>query len=178
MSLTNLRPHPCIDYCLYIADSSRQLSDTDESMYIILNTGKPIMRSLPRNSVIGYQTLVIWLKNYWKLHWATNYLYSIWEIEYWCVSQFFSSPEPKLRVSLYDRTRAGVSVRASVCAFLLSNMNISETSLPIVIEFHLEHHWGGGLAALGFGLDRTRTLVSMPTDSSHKVIIGKTLWPL
>ena len=49
----------------------------------------------------------------------------------------------------------------------LSNMNISETSWPIVIKFHYKHHWGGGLAALGFGLDRIRTLVSMATDSSQ-----------
>ena len=48
---------------------------------------------------------------------------------------------------------------ASVRAFTISNMNISETSWPIVIKFHLEHHWGGGLATLGFGLDRIRTLV-------------------
>ena len=35
--------------------------------------------------------------------------------------------------------------------FTLSDMNISETSWPIIIDFHLKHHWGGGLAALGFG---------------------------
>ena len=67
------------------------------------------------------------------------------------------------------------SVRPSVCEFTLSSMNISETSLPIVIKFHLEHHWGEGLAALGFGVDRIRNLVSMATDSSHRVIMGKTL---
>ena len=39
----------------------------------------------------------------------------------------------------------------------------------------LKHHWGGGLAALGFGPDRIRTLVSMATDSSHRVIMGKIL---
>ena len=54
-------------------------------------------------------------------------------------------------------------------------MNISEISLPIVIKFHQEHHWGRGLAALGFGPDRIRTLVSMATDSSYRVIMGKTL---
>ena len=43
---------------------------------------------------------------------------------------------------------------ASVCVFTLSNMNISGTSWPINIKFHLEHHWGRGLASLGFGLDR------------------------
>ena len=62
---------------------------------------------------------------------------------------------------------------ASVRAFTLSNISISETSWPIVIKFHLGHHWGGGLAALGFGPDRIRTLVSMLTDSSHRVIMGK-----
>ena len=66
-------------------------------------------------------------------------------------------------------------VHASLCASTLSNMNISETSWPIVIKFHLELHWGGGLAALVFGLDRIRTLVSMAIDSSHRVIMGKTL---
>ena len=68
-----------------------------------------------------------------------------------------------------------VSVRPSVRLSTLSNINISETSLPIIIKFHQEHHWGGGLTALGFGLDRIRTLVSMATDSSHRVIMGKIL---
>ena len=67
------------------------------------------------------------------------------------------------------------SMRESVCASTLSNMNISETSFQIVIKFHLEHHCGGGLAAYGFGPDLIRTLVSMATDSSHRVIMGKTL---
>ena len=49
------------------------------------------------------------------------------------------------------------SLRAFIHASTLSNMNMSETSWTIVIKFHLEHHWGGGLAALGFGLDRIRT---------------------
>ena len=57
----------------------------------------------------------------------------------------------------------------------LSNMNISETSWPIIIKFYQEHYWGGGLTALGFGPDRIRTLVSMATDSSHRVIMGKIL---
>ena len=45
----------------------------------------------------------------------------------------------------------------------------------MLIRFHLEHHWGGGLASLGFGPDRIRNLVSMATDSSHRIIMGKTL---
>ena len=65
---------------------------------------------------------------------------------------FFSSPEPKAHgeLKVWDSSRRP-SVRLSVRPFTLSNMNISETSGPIIIKFHQEHHWGGGLTALGFG---------------------------
>ena len=52
-------------------------------------------------------------------------------------------------------------------------MNISATSWPIGMKFYLKHHWGGGKASVGFDPDRIRTLVSMATDSSHRVIMGK-----
>ena len=39
----------------------------------------------------------------------------------------------------------------SVCLFTFSNLNISATSGPIVTKFYLNHHRGGGKAALGFG---------------------------
>ena len=48
-------------------------------------------------------------------------------------------------------------------------MNISKTNRLIATKFYLKHHLGGGLAALGFGPDRVRTLVSMATESSHRV---------
>ena len=64
-------------------------------------------------------------------------------------------------------------MRPCVRASTLSNMNISETSRPITTKFYLKHHWGGGKAALGFDADQIRTLVSMATDSSHRVIMGK-----
>ena len=74
------------------------------------------------------------------------------------------------------------SVRACVGAcvrvFTLSNMNISETNGSIATKFYLKHHLGGGLAALGFGPDRIRTLVSMATENSHRVIMVKTVSPL
>ena len=54
-------------------------------------------------------------------------------------------------------------------------MNISETSGQIATKFYLKHHWVGGKDALGFGPDRIRTLVSMATDFSHRVIMGKML---
>ena len=66
------------------------------------------------------------------------------------------------------------SVRPCVHAFTFSNMNISVTSGPIVTRFYLKHHLDGGKAALCFGPDRIGTLVSMPTDSSHRVIMGQT----
>ena len=42
------------------------------------------------------------------------------------------------------------------------------------MKFYLKHHWGGGKASVGFDPDRIRTLVFMATDSSHRVIMGKT----
>ena len=68
-------------------------------------------------------------------------------------------------------------MRPLVCplvrALTLSNMNTSTTSGPIVTRFYLKHQWGGGKAALCFQPDRIGTLVSMATDSSHRVIMGK-----
>ena len=57
-------------------------------------------------------------------------------------------------------------------------MNISETNGLIATKFYLKHHSGGGLAALGFGPVRIRTLVSMATESSHRVMMVKTVSPL
>ena len=57
-------------------------------------------------------------------------------------------------------------------------MNISETNGSIATKFYLKHHLGRGFAALGFGPDWIRTLVSMATKSSHRVIMEKTVSPL
>ena len=70
------------------------------------------------------------------------------------------------------------SVRPSVHTSTLTNMNISKTRGPTAIKFNLKHHWGEGKAALGFGSDRIRTLVSMATESSQRVIMVKTLLAL
>ena len=95
-------------------------------------------------------------------------------------SLIFSSPELMAhKVSLWDGRRAGVRpsvracTRASVRVLTLSNTNISATSGPIATKFYLKHQWGGGKAALGFWPDRIGNLVSMATDSSHRVIMGK-----
>ena len=66
------------------------------------------------------------------------------------------------------------SVRPLVRPFTLSNMNISATSWLIGMKFYLKHHLGGGKASVGFKPDWNRTLVSMATDSSHRVTMGKT----
>ena len=65
-------------------------------------------------------------------------------------------------------------MRASVGVLTLSNMNISATGWRIGMKIYLKHPWDGGKASVGFDLDRIRTLVSMATDSSHRVIMGKT----
>ena len=52
-------------------------------------------------------------------------------------------------------------------------MSISATSWPIGMKFYLKHHLGGGKASVDFDLDRIRTVVSMATYSSHRVIMGK-----
>ena len=66
------------------------------------------------------------------------------------------------------------SLRPSVRVLTLSNMNISATSRRIGMKFNLKRLWGGRKASVGFDPDRIRTLVSMATDSSHRVIMGKT----
>ena len=88
---------------------------------------------------------------------------------------FFSSPEPKAHGELivYQSSR-----RASVRPLTLSNMNFSATSRPIATKFYLKHHCVGGKAASDFWPDRIGTLVSMATDSSHRVIMGKILLAL
>ena len=93
---------------------------------------------------------------------------------------FLAHLSRRLLVSLEYTSRAivCVSVSVSVCLSTLSNINISETSGLIATKFYLKHHWDGGMAALGFESDRIGTLVSMATDSSHRVIMGKTLLAL
>ena len=66
----------------------------------------------------------------------------------------------------------------SVGAFTLANTNISKTSMSMAIKFYMKHHWGGGLPTVGFEADRFRTMVSMATESSHRVIMKKMLWQL
>ena len=100
------------------------------------------------------------LKNQWIMLWPVF------------ISAFISSPWPKATDDLIEWNS---SRRPSIHTFkheylwdyLADQDQISSGAL-----------FGRGLAALGFGLDRIRTLVSMATDSSHRVIMGNILWPL
>ena len=60
--------------------------------------------------------------------------------------------------------------------FTLSSINISATS-GLVTKCYEKYHLGMG-SVLGFGSDRIRILVSFATDSSHRVLMGKTVLPL
>ena len=71
-------------------------------------------------------------------------------------------------------SRSGVRPASST----ISNINISATSGLIIMKFYQKHYWDGGKAALGFGPDRIKTVVSMATDSSHRVIMEETVLPL
>ena len=69
-----------------------------------------------------------------------------------------------------------VSVCLSVCLSVnIFKLEYLRNQWAIITLFYLNHHWGVGKAALGFGPDRMGTLVSMATESSHSVIMGKML---
>ena len=72
------------------------------------------------------------------------------------------------------RSSRRACVSPSIRPFTLLNMNISTTSWRIGMKFYLKNNWGGGKASVRFDPDLIRTLVSMPTDSFHRVIMGKT----
>ena len=56
--------------------------------------------------------------------------------------------------------------------------NTSATSGPMTMKFYEKPQWDVEKAASGFGPDRIKTLVPMATESSHRVIMEKTVLPL
>ena len=90
-----------------------------------------------------YQLKKILIKNFPQFMKTSTILY------------FISSPEPKAQGELivYRSSRL-LSVCLAVCLWTFSNLNISVTGGPIITKFYLNHHWGGGKAALDFGPDR------------------------
>ena len=75
------------------------------------------------------------------------------------------------------KNKIRVSVRPSDRASTFSNIDVCETGGPIAINLYLQHHLVGGKAALRLRQNRTRTQFAMATDSSHRVIMGKTVYP-
>ena len=57
--------------------------------------------------------------------------------------------------------------------FTISMKNISEASGPTLIKFYVNHHWVGILTALGFEADYVKLVVSMATDRSEILTMGK-----
>ena len=125
---------------------------------------------------------------WWYLYLFVNFkIVWVWRTASHVISEqntcFLAHLSRRLSVSLKDGTRAGVRVsvrpyvHGCVGLFTLSDMNISETSWPITIEFHLKHNWGGELAALGFGPDRIRPLVPWQQIAAIGYN-GKILWTL
>ena len=88
------------------------------------------------------------------------------------VKIIISSPEPKAHGELivYQSSWLRPCVRPSVHTFKLDYLYNQQAYSN---QFYPKHHWGGGKAALGFWPDRIGTLVSIETDSSHRVITGK-----
>ena len=92
-------------------------------------------------------------------------------------SALFSSPEPKAHMCAYSiHMVRRPSVRRP--RFTISNMIISATSGPIIMKFCQKHTLDEGKASFCFGPDWIKTPVSMATDSSHRVIMEKTVLPL
>ena len=56
-------------------------------------------------------------------------------------------------------------------------MYISRTNGPIATKFYLKYHCCAGNAVLGFLARSDWTPVTMPADSSHRVIMGETTSP-
>ena len=69
------------------------------------------------------------------------------------------------------------SVRASVNIFKLEYLR-NQWANPNNILTEPSLGWGEGCIRFCFGPDQIGTLVSMATDSSHRVIMGKMLCPL
>ena len=95
-----------------------------------------------------------------------------------CFDSIFSLPEPEIhKGSLLYRVDPA-SVCMCVRALILLNMNIFGTNRQILIKFYQKHHWVGGKASIGFGALRFRTLVSMRTENSKRVVFHQIIFIL
>ena len=90
---------------------------------------------------------------------------------------FLAHLSRRLKGELKYTGRSGVRalVRPCVNIFKLEYLRNQWANRNQILS---EASLGWGLIALGFGPGRIGTLVSMATNSSHRVIIGKMLCPL
>ena len=108
-------------------------------MYFLVQVGNVQYSSYGIILILTFQILVIFL-------FTILYIYS--SFKRLCHTYvIISSPEPKAQGELivWDSSRrlcVCPSVRPYVRPFTLSNINISETSWPIMIKFHQKHHLG------------------------------------
>ena len=56
-----------------------------------------------------------------------------------------------------------------------TNINFSDTNVPIAFTFYLKQYNGRGNSVLGFEADRIRTRISISTDIYHRMVMGKTV---
>ena len=88
----------------------------------------------------------------------------------------FNSPEPNAQRRAYSLPVEPASVCVSVCLsvniFKLDYLHNNSANRNQLLS---EASLGWGLTALGFGPGWIGTLVSMATNSSHRVIMGKML---
>ena len=115
------------------------------------------------------------LKHVFSLYGSNYYSFQkmMFYVLYYVTLCFFSSPEPKAHGELivYQSIRRP-SVCPSVNIFKLEYLRNQWANRNQILS---EASLGRGKDALGFGPDRIGTLVSMATDSSHRVIMGKIL---
>ena len=94
---------------------------------------------------------------------------------------FGSNDKPGLTMT-YFTARSNFATYAFTWEYvaMMDSLEIISSPEPkahgeLIVYQSSRRHWVGGKDALGFGPDRIRTLVSMVTDSSHRVILGKML---
>ena len=89
-----------------------------------------------------------------------------------------SSPEPSQGGLIVYPSSRWLSVCLWVCVSVHTFKHEYLRRGPIVSKFYLKHNWVGGKAVLRIGPDRIISLVSIATDSSHRVIMEKMLLTL
>ena len=82
------------------------------------------------------------------------------------------------RISHFGVTCPWLEHQKSPYTLILSNMNFSKTSWPVLVKFYVYHHWHRWKADLGFGTDWIKPVVVLATKNTHWLIMGKMVSPL